>query len=150
MSQVSRKKTRQLLFQKLFATSFGDYDDQTFQSSFFDGVFTFEVDEAYLSGMYDLVIEKEPYLIEVIRRFAPKFDPENMSLTYILPVFIGASEMLFYPEEIPAKVSINEAIELAKKYSDDSAKKIVNGVLNKLYENFETVKKDFETFETKE
>ena len=50
----------------------------------------------------------------------------------MLPIFIGACEMLFLKEEIPAKVSMNEAIEIAKVYGDDSSKKIVNGVLNKL------------------
>jgi len=34
--------------------------------------------------------------------------------------------MFFLLEEIPAKVSINEAVELAKMYADDSSKRIVN------------------------
>jgi hypothetical protein len=68
-----------------------------------------------------------------------------MSLSYILPIYIWLAEMFFYSEEIPAKVSINEAIEVAKVYWDDSSKKIVNWVLNKVYENFEEldlIKKD--------
>jgi transcription termination factor NusB len=43
-----------------------------------------------------------------------------MSYTYILPIYIALSEMFFLNEEIPAKVSINEAIELSKTYADDS------------------------------
>ena len=35
-------------------------------------------------------------------------------------------------EDIPVKVSINEAIELSKKYDDDKAYVFVNGVLNKI------------------
>jgi transcription termination factor NusB len=45
--------------------------------------------------------------------------------------------MFFLNEEIPAKVSINEAIELSKTYADDSWKKMVNWILNKVLENFE-------------
>jgi len=52
--------------------------------------------------------------------------------------------MFFLKEEIPAKVSINEAIEIAKVYGDNSAKKIVNGVLNKILENYDAVKKEVE------
>jgi transcription termination factor NusB len=43
--------------------------------------------------------------------------------------------MFHITEEIPAKVSINEAVEISKAFWDDSAKKIVNWVLNKVYEN---------------
>jgi len=40
-------------------------------------------------------------------------------------------ELLWMPE-VPAKVSVNEAIELAKQFADDDAKKFVNGVLDKI------------------
>ena len=38
---------------------------------------------------------------------------------------------------MPAKVSVNEAIELAKKFSDDRSRKFVNGVLSHELENME-------------
>ena len=40
-----------------------------------------------------------------------------------------------FMEDIPVKVSINEAIELAKKYDDEKAYIFVNGVLNKVAES---------------
>jgi transcription termination factor NusB len=43
--------------------------------------------------------------------------------------------MLWYSQEIPAKVSINEAIDLAKYYWDLQSKNIVNGILNTAFEN---------------
>jgi len=49
--------------------------------------------------------------------------------------------MFFLSEEIPAKVSLNEAIEIAKVYGDDSSKKIVNGVLNKVVNEVEELQK---------
>jgi transcription termination factor NusB len=49
--------------------------------------------------------------------------------------------MLFLKEEIPAKVSLNEAIELSKTYWDDSSKKIVNWILNNFYKNIKNYKK---------
>jgi hypothetical protein len=38
--------------------------------------------------MYDLVLEKEGFFITLIKRFAPKFDIENMDLSYIIPIYI--------------------------------------------------------------
>ena len=44
---------------------------------------------------------------------------------------IGLYEILF-EEDTPNIVAINEAVELAKKYSDDSVRKIINAVLDKV------------------
>ena len=45
---------------------------------------------------------------------------------------------LVFIEEIPSKVSINEAIELAKLYCDDKAPKFINGILGSVVNEFET------------
>lgn len=47
---------------------------------------------------------------------------------------IGSFELL-YLEDIPSKVSINEAVELAKKYSGEEAGKFVNGILDRIKED---------------
>ena len=44
-----------------------------------------------------------------------------------------ASYELLYAEEIPPKVAINEAVELAKKYGDTESSKFVNGILDKIH-----------------
>ncbi len=44
---------------------------------------------------------------------------------------IALAELLVLrPDDVPPRVSIDEAIELAKRYSDDAGKKLINGVLN--------------------
>jgi transcription antitermination protein NusB len=47
---------------------------------------------------------------------------------------MGAYEILFR-EDIPPAVTINEAVELAKKYGSDSSSKFINGVLHKIKES---------------
>ena len=64
-----------------------------------------------------------------------------MSPTYILPIYIALAEIFFLEEEIPIKVSLNEAIEIAKTYADDPGKKVVNGILNQVMENYDELKK---------
>jgi N utilization substance protein B len=49
-----------------------------------------------------------------------------MNIINILPIYISLAEIFFLNEDIPIKASINEAIELAKFYSDEPSKKIVN------------------------
>ncbi len=47
---------------------------------------------------------------------------------------IGTFELL-YAEDIPPKVSINEAVDLAKKYGDIESSKFVNGILDKIHKS---------------
>jgi hypothetical protein len=72
-----------------------------------------------------------------------------MSLLYILPVYVAMAEIFFLKEEIPVKVSINEAIELAKIYSDDPVKKIVNGILNNVMNDYDILSKEIPQMEVK-
>lgn len=144
MKQISRKLSRKILFQKLYASCFIQNDETLFLHSFFDGKFKQEIDNTYIDEMYSIILDNEANLIFIIKKYAPRFDVFNMHLSYVLPLFIGIWEMFFLKEEIPAKVSLNEAIEIAKIYGDNSAKKIVNGVLNKILENYDSVKKEID------
>ena len=150
MTKISRKKSRKFLFQKLFSDTYWKNLESDFRDSFLIDSFRDNLDDKYLEEMEKLIKEKEPYLIELIKMYAPKFEPENMSLTYVIPIFIWATEMLYFSEEIPAKVSMNEAIEIAKVYWEDSAKKIVNWVLNKLYKQYDEIKEKLDNLEIKE
>ncbi len=145
MSKISRKKSRKFLFQKLFSDTYSKSMQSDFRESFLIDSFRDNLDDKYLEEMEKIIKQKEWYLIEIIKMYAPKFVPENMSLTYVIPIFIWATEMLYFSEEIPAKVSINEAVEIAKVYWEDSAKKIVNWVLNNLYKNYDEIQKKLDS-----
>mgnify|MGYP000393471272 CR=1 FL=1 len=87
--------------------------------------------------MMSLILEKQDILLAIIAKYAPKFDIDTMLKTNILALMIALAEMLYLTEEIPAKVSIDEAISLAKYYGDDTSKNIVNGVLHSFYKNLD-------------
>jgi len=143
----NRKKTRKYLYQKIYATTFNKVDNADFDETFFNEVFDFDLDSKYLEEMYSLILEKEDYLLKIISILAPKFKIESMWNHYIIPILIGATEMLYLEEEIPAKVSLNEAVEMAKVYWDESSKKIVNWVMNKLYKDIDNIKTQLEEFD---
>ena len=142
MQKVSRKKTRKLLFQKLYSNCFSSRNDELFIDSFYNGVFDFKIDKEYLFSMEQTIFEKELYFIEIIKKLAPKFDIKNMNLIYILTIYITLSEIFYLNKGIPVKVSINESVEIAKVFSDESGKKIVNWVLNKALENYDIIKEE--------
>lgn len=145
-SKINRKKSRKLLYQEIYASTFCEMDLNEFYNSFFDEVFTFERDENYLAEMNKIIRHYEWFFIYVIKKYSPRFDFDKMSIVNIIPIYIALAEMFYLTEEIPGKVSVNEAVEVAKVYWDDSAKKIVNWVLNKVlhdHEELEKLKDDY-------
>lgn len=73
---------------------------------------------------------------EQIARHATNWQLERMAVVDKNVMRISCFELLFRPD-IPAKVSINEAVELAKKYSCPEAGKFVNAILDKIKQDKE-------------
>ncbi len=138
----SRRKTRQCLFQALYSSMYlqEKFDKSEFLQAFFEDDFSIVLDEVYFNEVFEWVHEKESELIYVVKKLAPKFDINSMPLINLLPIFISTYEQLFLKcDTIPFKVSIDEALELAKTYSDDQWRIFVNWVLNSLKDNKEII-----------
>ena len=146
---ISRKKSRKFLFQKLFSETYNKNDKDLFNDAFLIDSYKWNLDLQYLEEMEKLIKEKQAELIEILKIYTPKFSPDKMDLTYVLPIFIACTEMLWFSGEIPGKVSLNEAIEISKVFGTDTSKRIVNWVLNKVYKNFDEVKAKLENIEEK-
>ncbi len=144
--KVSRKKTRRLLVQQLYTRIYTHFDEKAFNEAFFEDRFDFAPDREYMNEMFDLIVSRQQNILDIISTYAPKFDLDTMQKTNILSIAVAITEMLWLKEEIPAKVSINEAIDLSKYFGDDTSKNIVNGILNSFYKNIELhLKKDIES-----
>lgn len=144
---TNRKKSRKLLYQILFSKTFQEIDLEKFYDSFYSNAFTYKKDDAYINEMLKVVSYREGFFLYVIQKFSPRFDISSMNVANVIPLYIALAEMFYLTEEIPAKVSINEAVEVAKVYGGDASKKIVNGVLNSVLKNIdelENTKQDFE------
>jgi len=92
-------------------------------------------DEEHLSFAHELisyVIENEKRFDELARSAIDNWDMDRIALIDLIIIKICLAE-LFYFEDIPPKVSINEAIELAKAFSTRNSSKFVNGVLDALH-----------------
>jgi N utilization substance protein B len=51
--------------------------------------------------------------------------------------------LIICPDDVPPRVAINEAIELAKRYSDDAGKNLINGILNTVLEKSQSIKENW-------
>ncbi len=78
------------------------------------------------------VSEQKGLLDRVIRKASRNWRVERMSKLDISILRVAAYEILFM-EDIPPKVSINEAVELAKRYGSEESSSFINGVLDHIY-----------------
>jgi N utilization substance protein B len=78
------------------------------------------------------VIENDIRFDELARSAIDNWDIERIALIDLIIIKMCLTELFFF-EDIPPKVSINEAIELAKEFSTRNSSKFVNGVLDALH-----------------
>jgi N utilization substance protein B len=129
---ISRRQTREYLLQTLYArVNLSPFDRDIFYGAYFLDEFSLSLDMNYLNTMESLILENEGALIGLISLIAPRFDLETIPTMHILVLMIALTEMIYWKwEEIPTSVSVNEAIELTKKFSDDQGKGFINGALS--------------------
>jgi len=77
------------------------------------------------------VLQNKPKIDALIKKFAPAFPPEQMSVIDRNILRLAIFEILFN-DKTPLKVAINEAIELAKEFGSDSSPRLINGVLGSI------------------
>lgn len=97
---------------------------------FFDLALNWEEDKDYFIDLYDAgIAEKEEIQIALNKRLE-NWDTDRVALTDKIILHLALNEMIMYPS-IPIKVTINEFIEVAKRYSTPKSKVFVNGILDK-------------------
>ena len=139
--KYSRQNARKYLFQKLFSNTYTkNEDNDLFNDAFLIDDYKKAFDNEYVEKMFLLIKKNEYKLIALLEKYTPKFSLDKMDIFFVLPIFIAATEMFWLDEEIPGKVSINEAIELSKKYWTETSYKIVNWVLNNVLNDYNVLK----------
>ena len=91
-------------------------------------------DTTFIHQIVDGVIKYNEQLNKIIEKAAPQWPLEQIAVVDRNVLRVGLFELLFGKrEEVPPKVAINEAIELAKSFGGESSGKFVNGVLGTVY-----------------
>jgi transcription antitermination factor NusB len=92
--------------------------------------------ETYLRRLVDSVLANQQEIDAALRKHLSRWRLERLTVLDRAILRLAAAEILFY-DDVPPKVSINEAVEVAKKYGDDDAGKFVNGVLDSIFQETE-------------
>lgn len=100
-------------------------------------------DRNFMEALVDLVVKKGKIIDDVIEKAAPDWPIDKISSIDRNILRLGLAELLFGNRaEVPPKVAINEAIELAKTFGGENSSKFVNGVLGAVYKELGEPGKD--------
>lgn len=102
-----------------------------------------KTDLPFMEKLLDGVLQKQGELDLVIEKAAPDWPIDRISPVDRNILRLGLYELLFADRgEVPAKVAINEAIELAKQFGGENSSRFVNGVLGAVYKEIGEPGKD--------
>ena len=125
---MSRRDARDLAFKLIFSYTFDNeknmeaLEEYTHESD--------ADDKAYVSEVYNGVILHYDELMNDIKNSAEKFDVNRLYKTDLAVILLALYEIK-YMSSIPYKVSVDEAVNMAHKYSTEKSGKYINGILSK-------------------
>ena len=132
--KLTRTEAREIFMVILYQIDF--YKKENIEYNFF--VFfheNLEMDNKYVKDIVNGVLENQDKIDETINKYLDNWDLDRLGKTDRAILRLSTYEMLYY--NTPKVVVINEAVELAKKYSDDKVVKLINAVLDKVRDNEE-------------
>ena len=129
---MSRTEIRELAFQLIYSLEIQNKEDLQEKIDLYleDNEIEDNSAREYIIDAVNGIKENEAEIVEIIKSIlAEKWTIERISKINLSILKLAIYEMIY--KEIPFKAEINEAIELAKKYGDESSGKFINGALAK-------------------
>ena len=142
---MGRHELREQVFRLLFRAAFHAPEDMKEQEELFGEDLPAEdtqkgMDDqsvAYITERCDKIREKIPEIDDMINENTEGWDTSRMGKVELSVLRLAVYEIKF-DEEIPASVAINEAVEISKKYGQESSGAFVNAILGKVVRSGES------------
>lgn len=132
MAKNNRSKARELAFKLVFEDTFGTSTATEMLGNLFEEENEFDnLDQAnieYINWVRTTVKEHKDELDGIVSNFAKGWKLERMNRIDLSLLRLALCEIKYLDDVTPA-IAINEAVELAKKYSADNAPSFINGIL---------------------
>ena len=130
---MTRREIREQVFKMLFRVEFYNQEEMSEQIALCedDACSWKEKDKTYIFEKVEKISEKLEEIDAKINEVSEGWKTGRMGKVDLTLIRLAVYVML-YEEDVPAKVAINEAVELAKQYGTDNSPSFVNGVLAKL------------------
>lgn len=125
---LTRRKLREKVLQILYAYELSNDSLKVMFEDLLQEI-TDEESKEFVKSLTLLTIKHRDEYDEMIKQVVKNWEIQRIAVIDRLLIRMATCEMLHFPD-IPPKVSINEVIEIAKRYSTDQSDKFINGVLD--------------------
>ena len=129
---MSRSELREHIFRMLFRIEFNDEAEMKEQEKLYFDLLepVSEKEQEYILNKYKAIVEKLDEIDQILNELSTGWKTSRMNRVDLTILRLAIYEVK-WDEDVPTAVAINEAVELAKKYSSDSGPAFINGVLAK-------------------
>jgi len=124
-----RRQTREKVLQTLYAYEISKEPISTIMESVLGELKSSKEDFDFAKKLVASVIQHEEEIEKIIRQKVAHWEFDRIAIIDRMVLRMGICELLYFAD-IPPKVTINEAIEVAKAFSTEKSGKFVNGVLD--------------------
>jgi len=139
----NRHLARTIAMQSLFVWDFNSRKNQEITSIVKNNFASFAPqfeDQGFVEHLVKGVLHNQKEIDKYIIKYATEWPLEQITIVDRNILRIGVYELIF-DKDIPSKVAINEAIEVAKTFGGESSGKFVNGVLGAIFNDMEKTEK---------
>lgn len=126
---MKRAETRELAFRLIYSCEIQKTMEQEQVELFLqENEIEQEEQKKYIKTIFDGILKNKDEIVKLIENnLKEKWTIDRISKINLAILKVAIYELIY--SKLPYKVVINEAVELAKKYGDDSSKSFVNGIL---------------------
>lgn len=130
---MGRRELREHIFKLLFMSDFNDGEEMNDQlAMYFDGLEILkENDQKYMQSKYENIKAHLDEIDALLNEKSKGWKTSRMSKVDLSILRLAVYEMKF-DEDVPVRVAINEAVEIAKAFGGDTSASFVNGILGKI------------------
>lgn len=128
---LNRSNTREQLMQLLFQMEVqGDFSDKE-KEHYIDTYLDSHSEIEYFDSVYKLTLKNKTDIDNKIKEHSVNWKFDRISKVDLSIMRLALAEILYF-DDIPDSVSINEAVELAKKFGGENSGKFINGILGEI------------------
>ena len=130
----SRRSGREAVLQALYALEVGGENQTKTLKDIIAREVRDEKINIFITELFEICLKNRDWCESQIKSRLNNWEFERVALLDRLLLVVAISE-IFFVENVPPKVSISEAIEIAKEYSTEESSAFVNGVLDSVYKS---------------
>jgi N utilization substance protein B len=141
---ANRHSSRSAIIQTLYELDFNNFTQEDYLALLENNLNEFWPvikDQEFSKKLLKGIMDYKEKIDKLIEKYAPEWPISKINLVDRNILRLGIYELLYGDsQEVPPKVAINEAIELAKEFSGETSGRFINGVLGSIYKNINSFK----------